>query len=464
MRGPRLSHVIVAVTLLAAYVVFAFVLGSGYGGERVGLVESYLVLGASALVIGLGGRLLRRFGALPSSATAAVVLSAASILVALLAVDTFFDLRARRERAATTAREPYDPALDSLQLRPRRYYPTGKNFTIYKPDFQSVGWTYGDLVSPALRQSPTLMSSVLERRRVATSIDAHGFRETTPLDEATVLALGDSYVQAPTLSQELTWPKVLESLTGVAVYNLGVDRASPAQELWLLEHVLTTMRPRKARRVLWMIFEGNDLEDDFDHRLPPAPPVFPQTLVGSLMVGAPTLLHDGSVLRQVLDGGFHRARTPRHERFVDGVSLPWPLWTSPRFGRAFAFPLFVFLGAMPAAYVERHPNWPAIERVFADMKRLATAHGLEVTVVLAPTFPRLYGHAFGHGDAMSAEPHFLRFVERLAKTLGYPVVNLADLLRPHAEEELLYFRDDTHWNARGNRVVAELIAGHAFPR
>jgi hypothetical protein len=37
-------------------------------------------------------------------------------------------------------------------------------------------------------------------------------------------------------------------------------------------------------------------------------------------------------------------------------------------------------------------------------------------------------------------------------------------MRPYAERELLYFRDDTHWNARGNRVAAELIARHAFGR
>jgi hypothetical protein len=114
--------------------------------------------------------------------------------------------------------------------------------------------------------------------------------------------------------------------------------------------------------------------------------------------------------------------------------------------------------------VERHPNRPALETAFAEMERLVEARRLDVTVVLAPSFPRLYAAAFGHAAAVSREPHFLRFVERLAVRRGFATVNLAELMRPYAERELLYFRDDTHWNARGNRVAAELIARHAFGR
>ena len=67
-------------------------------------------------------------------------------------------------------------------------------------------------------------------------------------------------------------------------------------------------------------------------------------------------------------------------------------------------------------------------------------------------------------ETVSREPHFLRFVERLAKGAGFAVVDLAELMRLYAAREMLYFRDDSHWNAHGNRVAAELIARHAFGR
>jgi hypothetical protein len=271
-------------------------------------------------------------------------------------------------------------------------------------------------------------------------------------------------VDGPTISQELAWPRILGAMIGMATYNLGVDTSSPAQQVWLLEHVLDTRRPRRAQRVLWMIFEGNDLEDDYDPEPELVPRLFKQTLVGALAAGVPELIRDGSVLNRLRSGGF-RSRWSRGElREVDGVDLPWPLWTSPRFGLAFAYRPHREQAAKPVSYVERHPNRPALETAFAEMRRLAHAHRLDVTVVLAPSFPRLYASAFGHPDAVSREPHFLRFVERLAASAAFSTVNLADLMRPYAERELLYFRDDTHWNTRGNRVAAELIARHAFGR
>src|SRR4029077_1082655 len=144
---------------------------------------------------------------------------------------------------------------------------------------------YGDLYVPEFRRSPTLMGSVLERRFIATSIDAHGFREPAPLPDARVLPLGDSCVVNPTITQALAWPKILESLTGATVYNLGVHDSSPAQQVWLLAHVLTTLSPRGARRVIWMIFEGNDLENSYEPEADVTPRSFDQTALGALAAG-----------------------------------------------------------------------------------------------------------------------------------------------------------------------------------
>jgi hypothetical protein len=243
-----------------------------------------------------------------------------------------------------------------------------------------------------------------------------------------------------------------------------VHDASPAQEVWLLEHVLTTLRPR-ARRVIWMIFEGNDLENNYESDAGLAPRAFDQTALGALAAGLPRLIQDGSVLNGVISGRvrLRRSAAAAGER-VDGVALSSPLWRSARFGYALALGAYVERAAMPESYVAGHPNRPALDAAFGEMTRLAAAHGLDVTVVLAPTFPRLYAAAFDRASAVSATPHFLRFVERLATRSGFPTVNLADLMRPHAERELLYFRDDTHWNERGNHVAAALIDRHGRPR
>jgi hypothetical protein len=465
MRVAWLGMTVAAVTLLAAYLVFALLLGSTLVGFDVRIRHGYLLTLATAAVVAAGLAAARRQGRVSDRVLRGMLLGSVSILVSLLAVDTVVDLHDKRQTAAALADEARDGAIPARRLYPPMFYPTAKNFTIYKPGFQSAGAVYGDLYAAEFRRSPTLMRSVLERRWVATSIDANGFREVTALGDARVLALGDSFVNNPSLTQELAWPRVLASLIGEPVYSLGVHDASPAQEVWLLEHVLTTLRPRNARRVIWMIFEGNDLENRYDAEADLTPRLFGQTLIGALSAGIPELVRDGSVLSRLLGGGFRLRRSAAaDDAQVDDVTLASLLWRSARFGNVLVFPPYLERAAMPESYVSGHPNRGKLEAAFGEMKRLAAAHGLDVTVVLAPSFPRLYAAAFGRAAAVSAAPHFLRLVERAATDGGLPTVNLADLMRPYAERELLYFRDDTHWNERGNRVAAELMARHAFGR
>jgi hypothetical protein len=47
--------------------------------------------------------------------------------------------------------------------------------------------------------------------------------------------------------------------------------------------------------------------------------------------------------------------------------------------------------------------------------------------------------------------------------MGFRVIDLHSLLRPFANTELLYYRDDHHWNVRGNEVVAQLITAALRP-
>jgi hypothetical protein len=76
---------------------------------------------------------------------------------------------------------------------------------------------------------------------------------------------------------------------------------------------------------------------------------------------------------------------------------------------------------------------------------------------LAPSDARLYESYFSDFPPLSEHAHFLEAVIEEAGSVGFQVLNLAEALRPYAEHELLYFRDDDHWNERGHEVVAEIV-------
>ena len=92
------------------------------------------------------------------------------------------------------------------------------------------------------------------------------------------------------------------------------------------------------------------------------------------------------------------------------------------------------------------------------MANLSRTKGFEVTVIIAPTDIRLYYPYFENAPRIPGESQFINYVETLAKGLGVKTINLSRLMRPYAKDELLYWRDDSHWNERGNEIVAEIIA------
>ena len=62
----------------------------------------------------------------------------------------------------------------------------------------------------------------LDPEIISYSYNSHGFREREFDDSPSGLALGCSHTEGVGLPEQCTWPKVLSTLTGMKVWNLGV--------------------------------------------------------------------------------------------------------------------------------------------------------------------------------------------------------------------------------------------------
>jgi hypothetical protein len=94
------------------------------------------------------------------------------------------------------------------------------------------------------------------------------------------------------------------------------------------------------------------------------------------------------------------------------------------------------------------------------MASLARRFNFTVTVLLAPCEEQLYAPYFDGFPPITEPPHVLNFFADLSQRAGFDTIDLLPLLRPYAEHELLYFRDDAHWNERGHAVVAGIVADY----
>ena len=213
-----------------------------------------------------------------------------------------------------------------------------------------------------------------------------------------------------------------------------------------------------------MLFEGNDLENSYMEARPSGGGQGGvRRLVGGTVLELPItaveLVKEGSVITKLRDAAAgHGVGIVDPERYVvDGVTLAAPLYRSQTLGPSLFLAWDIERATYPRSYVEEHPNRASLEQVFSDMRALGEEYGFRVTVTVAPSAPRLQGPAFDGFPELSDRPHFIDFIDDLSERTGFAYFDLLGAMQPYAQSEMLYFRDDHHWNERGNALAAEIL-------
>jgi hypothetical protein len=462
-----------ALALLWGYFSAVFLLGEyrlpiDFGPGR-WLLSIVIVLLAGHLV----GRRVVKTQRISASRLTNLRLMAAVTIIGLIGADITYSMYLNSMKTSFDLNKArvFDQNVWVSELYPKIYYPTERNFALHKPNVIVSGEPFGNFYSEPMRQSPTLMASVLERSAVTIRINELGFRESSDISSAEIFTLGDSFTFGWGVNEHESWPGLLETQLDQPIYNLGIHDASPRQELELLKFVLKKHSGElRIRKLLWMIYEGNDLEDDYSEKVrrydaSEHVPLANGTLIDAAQKLLWTLkrqsvihkIRRGQITWKTVTGG--SASDPYE---VDGVRLVYPLYHSQQLGPRLFSSTYVSLAGTSSDYVETHWNREALESVFAEMKSLADEFDFEVAVITAPTAARLHGPHFYNFPEISKRPHFLDFVIALSESAGFPTVDLFELLQPYAGNELLYFRDDDHFNHRGNALAAELIEQELF--
>ena len=84
------------------------------------------------------------------------------------------------------------------------------------------------------------------------------FENDRNVERASIVLIGDSFLEAGIVAQDATVSSLLEDRLRVPVSNLGMTMYGPQQELAALRRYGLPLRPQV---VLWFLFEGNDFRD-----------------------------------------------------------------------------------------------------------------------------------------------------------------------------------------------------------
>jgi hypothetical protein len=307
---------------------------------------------------------------------------------------------------------------------------------IHGPGLKFRGETPGDLVA-------WLRIATSRRYTVDVRYDSNGFRNDRDLQAASVVALGDSFVEAGLVARDELLTTRLSRTLGVDVANLGQGGYAPQQELIVLRRYGMPLRPKI---VLWFFFEGNDLLDV--HR-------FAEFQKDHARGARASTFEDRSLVRNALRTLEHLS-TPRVEQdSAEAVRRSCRLRARDE-TIYFAYPGQPLTPADLAAV-------DVLQETLLEARRLAEDGGARLLFVYVPTKFRVYRDhcdfpADGYG--WTWQPHDLPAqLAAWTRQNGIAGLDLTPRLQAAAARgELVYFADDGHWNGEANRIAADAIA------
>lgn len=276
------------------------------------------------------------------------------------------------------------------------------------------------------------------------SYDDRGFRNPTTPSRADVSVVGDSFVVNHFVPAGELLTAVLARSLDATVDNLGHAGYGPQQELAVVRRYALPIRPRV---VVWIFFEGNDLGNIYAYRA-----------FVSDFTAARAARHGfaaRSFTRNAMEQLMYLAGNPRPSAVPRSA---W--WTSA--GRK---ERLYFLYTSGRLSEQAQAALRDLESILAEAATLSDRAGARFVLAFAPDKFRACRRSLTfEPDAETAQWTVNDLPERIAVMAArlpgrVTYLDLTPALAARCDAgQLPYFREDSHWNAVGNRIVAEELA------
>lgn len=257
------------------------------------------------------------------------------------------------------------------------------------------------------------------------------------------------------------WVTHLERDTGWGMVNLSQPGTGSHSHLLILQDFAKPLTPPL---VIWQFF-GNDFNDDYGlfSASGKLAPLEDEESVDDQDVAEPSGLQSWlrgrsalyAVLESIATGG-QRYRDPRAAQFDDRYSAALPTGEQLHFGQTYE------ASAMDMSRTVNQAGYEVSRAALAAAQELVSSWGGQLAVVLVPTREEVYESltAAAMGEDLDKIGSARLAMHDLCAELQLVCYDaLADLRKPAASSELLYYSDDLHLNPLGNRVFAELLHG-----
>ena len=349
-----------------------------------------------------------------------------------------------------------------LELALRLMAPT---FVCYRPaEHLAERWPRLPLMARYMRSSEIMMDKaygdlaamsgklhLAEYRRIGFRTDARGFRNSKMVQTEIWdgIILGDSFGVGNGTDDQSIWPTVLSSSTGRQFYNLSMPGS-----LWTLFanwHIEgENIKVKEGGILILTLFGGNDL-DDWYYNPKLSFDSFPWATGYEPILIQIQNFQDRAILQRVFKQWQLRGTPSAHR--IPTVDLA-------DHGEILFFGPYLERAQRTAAQLKNHPNYQHFIGCLDAIAALAQQRGLSLLLVNVPTKGEIY-HPRVKQESTQAFSHLLA---DYCEENQHPYLDLYPAFKRQAKgsegvsSDLLWWRDDTHWNEKGHQLVARLIS------
>jgi len=312
---------------------------------------------------------------------------------------------------------------------------------IHRPHARQIGEARGGDAASGYQIPP----SDLTQFQWDVTYDHNGFRNELDLKSADIVVIGDSFVEGLTVSDAELGTSQLAQLQNKVVANLGQSTYGPLQELVVLKRYGLPLRPHT---VIWMFFEGNDLQDVISYRH--------------------DLQHPPTFWHAFWARCFTRSAYLAVKRLIAPPAKPPGVKRSGVFQASNGKQLTTYF--MYRSKPLTPEDLSALDETavtLATAQKLCAAQGIRLILVFVPTkFRALHSLCQFPQESECRNWVPTDMPERLRSALAStaPGVGYLDLTPYLVEaartEELPYYPDDEHWSPEGHKIAAKAISGY----
>ncbi len=365
---------------------------------------------------------------------------------------------------------------DAVYYRPDEMYlnhwPPMPSLSRYAKNVRYEGVVHGDLGAIAALGSEAGFPDCRQRRSIIFETDSFGFRNDDSTHDKVIdlILLGDSFGVGSGTSQGKIWSALFMEKYGLNTYNLSVP-GSPWHEIMNLKMEIKRLKTHKDTVVLWALFGGNDLDDKYEEFVDRADLEILNGPLKRLLVSFSTF-RKRSPTRQLLDKFIRRKkRDPIMIMRIINGSITKEQFLDEE--RVLFYNAYAHNRERSVEDILAHGNYNKFVKAFSEMEKFVREEGLTVAVISIPSKAEVYPWALNGEDPWTVpleSSAFSTVVSDLSRLHGFYFLDLEPFLTGLAKQdyeesgELLWWRDDTHWNSRGHEAAAATVFEELLPR